>query len=93
MPEPTNSVDLKDVLDKLADILKQEQQDSSWKHSMAECIARIDQRTLATEETLRELKEGYVTHTEFRPIRTLVYGFVGITMSSFILSFLYLVLK
>lgn len=56
-------------------------------------LARIDERTKAIQKDITQLRheveeherttrETYVTREEFRPIRFVIYGLMGITMSS-----------
>lgn len=47
-------------------------------------LARIDERTKTTEEKITHIEEkldsNYVTKDEFRPVKQLVYGFVGVVL-------------
>ncbi|MCY3783939.1 MAG: hypothetical protein OXG79_09155 [Chloroflexi bacterium] len=56
-------------------------------------LARIDERTLQLLREIAHLRadlaaheahvhEAYVTRTEFRPVRAVVYGLVGLTLTS-----------
>lgn len=51
------------------------------KDQIAERLARI-------ETILEELKNSYVTKQEFKPIRLVVYGFVGLILTGVIGGFL-----
>ena len=56
-------------------------------------LARIDERTLQLLRDIAQLRaevaaheahvrETYVTRAEFRPIRSVIYGLVGLTLTS-----------
>ena len=57
-------------------------------HSLSTLLARIDERTKGTEEAVKEIKNQlqthYVTQDEFRPIRMLIYGMVGLMLTSIV---------
>lgn len=50
-------------------------------------LARIDERTRQTQNVIKEIKEkldkNYVTQDEFRPVRSIVYGLVGLILTAF----------
>ena len=51
-------------------------------HSM---LARLDERVQSVQRELHTLTgkfNEYVTHTEFTPVRLLVYGLAGLLLSS-----------
>jgi len=67
-------------------------------------LARLDERTKSIEKSLlnlqeelssvsAKLEEKYITHSEFWPIKALVYGAVGSMLTAIIGSVLMLVLK
>ena len=67
-------------------------------------LARIDERTLAIQHEVALLRkdmelheqttrETYVTRDEFRPIRAVIYGLVGLTLSSVASAVLLVVLR
>lgn len=62
-----------------------------------ETLYRIDERTLTLARDFKQLKESvessYVTQLEFEPIKRLMYGMVGIALTSVILAVLAIVLK
>lgn len=52
-------------------------------------LGRVDERTLATQETVEKildrldsLDEHYVSRAEFRPVRSVVYGLVGLVSAA-----------
>lgn len=49
---------------------------------MQELMARLDERTSAIQTELKTLREQMVTQTEIRPMRMLLYGLVGIILTS-----------
>lgn len=92
------SYNLEKALERLAKVLEETRHnDDEWKRNLSTCVARVDERTKHMDEDFRELKDSlskeYVTRAEFRPVRLLVYGFVGIMLSALTVSLLYLVLK
>ena len=56
--------------------------------SNAILLARIDERTIATDRVVQEIKvlvtTNYVTQQEFKPVRALVYGAVGLMLTGII---------
>lgn len=60
-------------------------------------VARIDQRTLGIEQSLRDLRDdledNYVTQQEFGPIRSVVYGMVGLMLTTILVVILAVALK
>jgi len=60
-------------------------------------VARIDERTRRMAEDMCELKEmldeTYVTQDQFEPIRRVVYGLVGLALTSVVVAVLAVVLK
>lgn len=62
-----------------------------------ELLTRIDERTIQLVKELHELKDNqrlnYVTHTEFNPIKNIVYGMVGTILLSALAAILALVVK
>lgn len=53
---------------------------TEWR--MQELMARLDERTSAIQTELKTLREQMVTQTEIRPMRMLLYGLVGIILTS-----------
>lgn len=62
-----------------------------------ELLARIDERTRLLQAEFEEIKTAlnskYVTHAEFRPVKMLVYGFVGIILAGVAGAIVTLVVK
>lgn len=62
-----------------------------------ELLARIDERTRLLQKEFEEFKTAltskYVTHAEFRPVKFLVFGFVGLTLTSVVGALLTMVLR
>ena len=60
-------------------------------------VARIDERTMHLAADFIELKKviesSYVSHAEFRPVRSIVYGLVGTIMLSVIGTILSVALR
>ena len=67
-------------------------------------LARIDERTKAIRHELKQLREDmgehektaretYVTRDEFKPIRNVIYGLIGLTLSSVASAVLLVVLR
>ena len=60
-------------------------------------LARIEERLNSLERgqttMTQALLNQFVTHTEFAPVKALVYSLVGVIMLSFIVALLALVLK
>ena len=67
-------------------------------------LARIDERTLQLLREIAQLRaeiaaheahvrETYVTRDEFKPIRAVIYGLVGLTLSSVASAVLLVVLR
>lgn len=63
-------------------------------------LARIDERTKSTDEKvdafaaeLKSIAEHYVTQDEFRPIKTIVYGMVGVALLSVATALVALVIR
>jgi hypothetical protein len=50
---------------------------------------RTEMRAVRTD--INDWKQNYVTKVEFLPIKILVYGFVGLTMVSFVGALLFIV--
>lgn len=61
--------------------------------SMQQMMARIDERTVATDKKIDVLCANYVTHEEFRPVKAVAFGLVGLMMFSMVLALAGLVLK
>lgn len=51
-------------------------------------IVRIDERTKALIEEVRDVKRTIVTKTEFAPVKALVYGLVGLILAGVITALL-----
>lgn len=51
-------------------------------------LARLDERSVNVERSIEEIKEkletGYVGREEFKPIRLVVYGLVGVILVAFV---------
>ena len=47
-----------------------------------ELLARIDERTLQMQKDFEAFKATIVTQDEFKPIKSIVYGVVGLIMLS-----------
>lgn len=45
-------------------------------------LARIDERTKNTQETLKEMRQLYVTQAEFQPVKRIVFVACGIVLTS-----------
>ena len=60
-------------------------------------VARIDERTQAINDQVKsihdKLSSSYVLKEEFQPVKNIVYGLVGVLLSSIIISLAALVLK
>ena len=56
-------------------------------------IVRIDERTNQMLNEMKTMREVMVTRTEFSPVKTLVYGLVGLIMSSVIVAVLSIVVS
>lgn len=58
-------------------------------------IARIDERTISIDESIKEIKADlsshYVTKQEFEPIKKLVYGVAALILSTVVVAVLALV--
>lgn len=71
--------------------------DVSEGHTNNELLTRIDERTIQLIKDMNELKENqklnYVTHTEFNPIKNIVYGMVGTILLSVLVAIIALVVK
>lgn len=72
--------------------------------SLVASVARIDERTEATNRTIHELKgdfnsfkdeirQEYVTEKEFSPIKKICFGLVGIIVITVIGAILRLIIK
>ncbi len=57
---------------------------------LTERVGNLAERLGSLEETLRR---NHVTHAEFWPVRTLVYGFVALSMLGVVTAILALVIK
>ncbi len=51
-----------------------------------ELLARIDERTKALDERM----DDFVTKAEFAPVRAIVFGGVGVVLSTVLITLLYL---
>lgn len=56
--------------------------------SQGELIVRIDERTNVLLQEIRTIKETTVTRAEFSPVKALVYGLVGLIMTSVLVAIL-----
>lgn len=60
-------------------------------------IARIDERTanLVTDvsEIKHKIESHYVTQEEFKPVKSIVYGLVGLILTTVIMALLYLIIR
>lgn len=56
--------------------------DSVTEWRMQELMARLDERTTAIQQELKELRGSVVTQQEFKPVRMVVYGLIGIILTS-----------
>ena len=45
------------------------------------------------EELRRELRDDYITRNEFQPVKTLVYGLVGLVLTAVVVALVALVVK
>ena len=63
--------------------------------SLASLLARIDERTIATSNAVLEIKSKmethYVTQNEFRPVKSIVYGLVGLILTSVVIALIAMV--
>ena len=57
-----------------------------------EMIVRIDERTNQMLNEMKTMRDVMVTRAEFSPVKALVYGLVGIIMSSVIIAIVSIVL-
>jgi len=62
-----------------------------------EILPRLDERTKILTQDMHEIKKkldmNYVTLAEFRPVRLLVFGFVGLVLTAIVGALIALVLK
>lgn len=67
-------------------------------------LARIDERTVAIQSDLHDLKdqiadaaavnaETFVTQDEFGPIKSVVYGMVGLMLTSLLIALIAVVIR
>lgn len=56
-------------------------------------VPLICQSIIGIDETLKEIKANMVTKEAFWPVKTLVYGFVGLCLSAMIFALLALIIK
>ena len=61
--------------------------------TMQELLVRIDERTQRLENDIKTMKENSVTKEEFWPVKSLVYGGVGVVLVAIVGAFLHLILK
>lgn len=63
-------------------------EDSVASQGNAVLLARIDERTKNTDNTVHRIEEmvtkNYVTQQEFKPVKALVFGAVGIMLATII---------
>lgn len=64
---------------------------TEWR--MQELMARLDERTTAIQQELKELRAVVVTQAEFKPVRMVVYGLIGIMGTGVIGAVLALVIN
>lgn len=64
---------------------------------LAETIYRIDERLATLKSDFHELKEtvenNYVRQDEFSPVRRIIYGLVGLALTSIFTAILALILR
>ena len=61
-------------------------------NSDSDLLSRLDERTKGMSDDIAEIKEGmgkYVTHAEFGPVRSLVFGAVALILVGFMGALLY----
>lgn len=58
-----------------------------------EMIVRIDERTNQMLNEMKMVREVMVTRAEFSPVKSLVYGLVGLIMASVIVAILSVVIS
>jgi len=67
------------------------------RHSYDEVLGRLDERTkllmAAVEEIKLKLASAYVTQEEFKPIKTIVYGLVGLVLTGVFVALLDIVVR
>lgn len=72
-------------------------EDSDKLHDLTISVAKIDERTKSLVDSVKDVKLNletkYVTQDEFKPIKALMYGLVGVILTSVIGSLILLVLK
>jgi hypothetical protein len=72
-------------------------EDNEQTGSLAALLARIDERTKTTCKDVQEIKTKlethYVTQDEFRPVKAIVYGMVGLLLTGIVTAILILTLK
>ena len=56
-------------------------------------MTRIDERTLSLQRELGELKEMIVSQDEFSPVKRVVYGLVGLILTTCMGALLALIIK
>lgn len=56
-------------------------------------VPLICQSILGIDQTLKEMKENMVTKEAFWPVKALVYGFVGLSMTAIVTAVIALVIK
>lgn len=54
---------------------------------------RLIQVQATVQNILKRLDDQYVTNDQFQPVKTIVYGLVGIVLTSFAVGIVYLVFK
>lgn len=64
---------------------------TEWR--MQELMARLDERTTAIQAELKELRAVVVTQAEFKPVRMVVYGLIGVMGTAVIGAVLALVVN
>jgi hypothetical protein len=61
--------------------------------SLRELLARIDERTKNLAECVDTLAGSVVSKEEFRPVKSIVYGGVGLVLTSVVAALIALVVK
>lgn len=58
-------------------------------------LVRIDERMINLEKSITELenklRKNFVTKIEFKPIKKIIYGFLGVVLTSVLFSILSLI--
>jgi hypothetical protein len=60
---------------------------------MADIVIRLDERTANMARDMAELRQVIVTQPEFKPVKAVVYGLVGIVLTAVIVALVALVIQ